>query len=119
MFRKSILASAALLGMAGAARAEALPASDFTGQVPASAGNVVGGGEARLIGGGSNAVIVRTESGPAQPGRAARLFGNGGGAEVYYLEPVPQGARGRDAWLLGGGDNAVIVYGDTLAAPQG
>ncbi len=59
----------------------------------AEAGNVVGGG----------GVL-------AQSGRLARFAGShGDGLLVEYLAPAPAGA-GREAQLVGGGDNAEVVY---------
>jgi hypothetical protein len=118
MIRTSIFATAMLaFGAAatGTAGAQAFHESNAPIQVPAGAGNVVGGGVARLIGGGDNSVVQHETGGQAQAGRAARLGTTGGGhAEVTYLEPIPAGARGRDAMLLGGGDSAVVVYRDAM-----
>jgi len=120
MFRKTMIASTLLIGMAGAARAQEIPGAQATLLVPAEAGNVVGGGAARLIGGGTESVVQREGTSLVQPGRAARLDTTGGGeVELYYIEPVAPGARGRDALLLGGGDNAVVVYFDGRQARQG
>ena len=84
----------------------------------AEAGGVVGGGGATLSGGGDNMVITYSTGGAgagsgvlAQPGRLARFAGGQGegGLQVEYLTPPPADT-GRKAWLLGGGDNAEVVY---------
>ncbi|MDI3307218.1 MAG: hypothetical protein QJR07_08945 [Acetobacteraceae bacterium] len=120
MFRKTMIAATLLVGLAGTAGARETVGANAAAYVPPGAGNVVGGGAAWLIGGGTDSIVQRDTNSPAQPGRAARLAAAGGGeAEVLYIEPVPPGARGRDALLLGGGDNAVIVYSDGRPADQG
>ena len=46
----------------------------------------------------------------AQPGQVARVTGNSGGKmQIEYLTPAPAGP-GREAWLVGGGDNTEVVY---------
>ena len=83
----------------------------------ADAGNVVGGGGATMTGGGDNTVITYSGGGAgggsallSQPGRVASFSGgHGDGLLVQYLTPAPAGA-GREASLLGGGDNAQVVY---------
>jgi hypothetical protein len=76
----------------------------------------VGGGSATVSGGGDNLTITYSTGGagggPAlrsQPGRLARPTGTPSGTGVEYLEPAPSDP-GREAWLLGGGDNAEVVY---------
>ena len=65
----------------------------------AEAGNVVGGGGAS----GGSAL-------PAQPGRLARFSGShGDGQLVEYLSPASANP-GPQARLVGGGDNAEVVY---------
>ena len=101
---------------AGAAHAQA--PLDGTGRVP-DGGSAVGGGGATISGGGDNMTITYSTGGAgggssvlfSQPGRLARFAGgHGDGQLVEYLTPAPAGA-GREAWLLGGGDNAEVVYG--------
>ncbi len=102
MIRTAALASLfALAFAAGAARAD----------------SVVGGGIATLSGGGDNATITYSTGGAggggalrSQPGRLARPTGSPAGTAVEYLEPAPSDP-GREAWLVGGGDNAEVVYG--------
>jgi hypothetical protein len=45
----------------------------------------------------------------AQPGRVARFAGSNDGIQVEYLTPAPSNP-GREAWLVGGGDSAEVVY---------
>ena len=84
----------------------------------AEAGGVVGGGGATLSGGGDNMTITYSTGGAgagsgvlAQTGRLARFAGGHGegGLQVEYLVPAPADT-GRKAWLVGGGDNAEVVY---------
>lgn len=120
MFRHSIYAAILLAGTAGAAGAQSFHEANADIHVPARAGNVVGGGIARLSGGGNDSVVQRETAGQVQTGRAARFGTAGGGeAEITYVEPIPPGAQGRDAMLMGGGEDAVIVYLDTLRARRG
>ena len=79
----------------------------------AEAGNVVGGGGATLSGGGDNMTITYSTGGAggggvtAQAGRSARMDAD----EVEYLPSATAPAdTGREARLVGGGDNAEVVY---------
>jgi uncharacterized membrane protein len=104
----------ALALSAGAAQAQA----PLDGSAAAISGNVVGGGSATITGGGDDRTITYSSGGAgggmtfhAQPPRLARARNNtgGGGVSVEYLEPETA-PPGREAWLLGGGDNAEVVY---------
>ena len=113
MFRNAFFASVIALGAAGAAQAQA---PDTTGLPALSAGNTVGGGAAAIVGGGDNMRIVYSGGGAglggavqAQPPRLARARNGYGGISVEYLEPETAPA-GREAWLVGGGENAHVVY---------
>jgi hypothetical protein len=74
----------------------------------------VGGGGATITGGGDNMVIAYSTGGAgggggpsAQPGRLARVHAG----EVEYLDQTAAGAGlGREAWLVGGGENAEVAY---------
>ena len=113
MVRNALFAALIALGAAGAAQAQA----PRDGSAAALAGNVVGGGVATLSGGGDNATVTYSAGGAgggmafhAQPGRAARCAGTqGDGPQVEYGPPADTNP-GREAWLLGGGDNAEVVY---------
>ena len=114
MVRNALFASLIALGAAGAAQAQA----PRDGSAAALAGNVVGGGVATLSGGGDNATVTYSTGGAgggmtfhSQAGRAARFAGTqGDGPIVEYTAPAATNP-GREAWLLGGGDNAEVVYG--------
>jgi hypothetical protein len=106
MVRSTAFASLALL----AALAAAPPAARADG------GNVVGGGGATLSGGGDDMVIAYSTGGAGgggvltQSGRLARFAStDGDGPLVEYLTAAPAGA-GREARLVGGGEDAQVVY---------
>jgi hypothetical protein len=113
MVRNALFATLIALGAAGAAQAQA----PRDGSAAALAGNVVGGGVATLSGGGDNATVTYSTGGAgggmtfhSQAGRAARFAGTqGDGPVVEYTAPADTNP-GREAWLLGGGDNAEVVY---------
>ena len=84
----------------------------------ARADGVVGAAAATISGGGDDMVITYSAGGAGggsalqtQPGRLARFAsGQGeGGPGLEYLTPAPADP-GREAWLLGGGDNAEVGY---------
>ena len=108
MIRSNALASFAVLA--------ALAAAPLAAR--AEAGNVVGGGGAAISGGGDNMVITYSAGGagaggglPSQSGRVARFAGtDGDGSLVEYLTPAAPADTGREAWMVGGGDNAEVVY---------
>ena len=98
--KRTVLASLFALALAGAAHAD----------------SVVGGGSAIITGGGDNMTITYSTGGSggggvlrSQPGRLARPTGTPTGTGVEYLEPAPSDP-GREAWMVGGGDNAEVVY---------
>jgi hypothetical protein len=107
---RSSTASASLFALALAAAP--LPAQ------AAEPGNVVGGGSATISGGGDDRTITYSAGGAgggsallAQSGRPARFAGtHGDGSLVEYLTPAVPADPGREAWLVGGGDNAEVVY---------
>ena len=84
----------------------------------AEAGNVVGGGGATISGGGDDMVITHSTGGAGagsgvltQPGRPARFAGgHGDGLLVEYLTPAAPTDSGREVRLVGGGENAQVVY---------
>ena len=83
----------------------------------AEAGNVVGGGSATFSGGGDDMRITYSAGGAGggggvltQSGRLAGFAGtDGDGLQVEYLAPAPAGA-GREARLVGGGEDVLVVY---------
>ena len=112
---RSSTAFASVFALAAAAAQAQAPRD---GSAAALDGNVVGGGIATLSGGGDDATITYSAGGAgggmtfhAQPGRAAGFAGtHGDGPVVQYSAPADTNP-GREAWLLGGGDNAEVVYG--------
>ena len=78
----------------------------------------VGGGSATISGGGDDMVITYSTGGAgggkathSQSSRLARFAGShGDGQLVEYLTPAPANP-GPHARLVGGGDNAAVVYG--------
>ena len=114
MKRSTALASLFALALAGGA-AQAQAPLDGAGRMPG--GNVVGGGSATISGGGDDMRITYSTGGAGggggvltQSGRLAGFAGtDGDGLQVEYLAAAPAGA-GREAQLVGGGDNAEVVY---------
>ncbi|MBL6079208.1 hypothetical protein JMJ56_14410 [Belnapia sp. T18] len=99
---------------AGAAQAQA--PLDGTARA-ATGGSLVGGGGATIEGGGDNMTITYSTYGagsgggmPSQPSLFARFVGSlGDGPALEYLTMAPANPS-REAWLVGGGDNAALVY---------
>ena len=115
MTKRTALASLFALALAAAGAAQAQAPLD--GTAAALEGNVVGGGVATITGGGDNATITYSTGGAgggmafhAQPGRAARFAGTQGDGPLVEYGPPADANPGREAWLLGGGDNAEVVY---------
>jgi len=101
---KTILGSLLAIGIAG----------DALGQ---GGGNIVGGGSATLTGGGDNAQITYSLGGaggssasPVQAGRSVTFAGTDGDGPRWSYGAPPDGNPGREAWMIGGGDNAEVVY---------
>ena len=77
----------------------------------------IGGGSATITGGGDDRAITYSAGGAgagmathSQSGRLARFAGShGDGLLVEYLAPAAADT-GREARLVGGGDNAEVVY---------
>ena len=100
MIRTTLTASLFALALAGAAQAY----------------DPVGGGSATIAGGGDNLTITYSAGGAgggmathSQSGRLARFAGNSDGAQVEYLTSAPANP-GPSARLVGGGDNAEVVF---------
>ena len=114
---KRTAAFASLFALALAATGAAQAQAPRDGSAAALEGNVVGGGVATVTGGGDNATVTYSAGGAgggmtfhSQPGRAARFAATqGDGPVVEYAAPADTNP-GREAWLLGGGDNAQVVY---------
>ena len=97
---RTALASLFALALAGAAQAY----------------QPVGGGSATLAGGGDDLTITYSAGGAgggmathSQSGRLARFAGSNDGLQVEYLTSAPANP-GPHARLVGGGDNAEVVY---------
>ncbi len=115
MHRSTAFASLALLGVLAATPVRAQAPMDLAA-TPTQAGNVVGGGSASMSGGADDRTITYSSSGAGggaryeQPGRIGIFGGNSGGSPYWiYAAPAPSGV-GREAWLLGGGDDTQVVY---------
>ena len=100
MIRTAFTASLFALALAGAAQAY----------------EPIGGGSATLSGGGDDMAITYSAGGAgggmtlhAQSGRLARFAGSNDGPQVEYLTPASANP-GPHARLVGGGDNAEVVY---------
>ena len=91
LIRRTIFASLLAIGAAGSVQAQ-------------GAGNVVGGGSATITGGGGGGPVV-------QSGRLVTFAGGDGdgGARWNYGAP-PGGNPGREAWMVGGGEDTQVVY---------
>jgi len=103
--RKTIFAALFAIGVAGSAQAQGI-------------GNVVGGGGATIEGGGDNTQITYSMGGAGggsalvvQPGRLATFAGgDGDGGPRWNYGAPPDGNPGREAWMIGGGDDTQVVY---------
>ncbi len=100
MIRTTLTASLFALALAGAAQAH----------------DPIGGGSATISGGGDDMAITYSTGGAgggmathSQSARLARIAGNSDGAQVEYLTSAPANP-GPSARLVGGGDNAEVVY---------
>ena len=98
--KRTALASLFALALAGAAHAY----------------EPVGGGSATLSGGGDDLAITYSAGGAgggmafhSQSGRLARFTDTNDGLQVEYLTPASANP-GPQARLVGGGDNAEVVY---------
>lgn len=105
LVRRTIFASALAIGAAvGGAQAQGV-------------GNVVGGGVATLTGGGDDQQITYSVGGaggggggPVQSGRLITFAGSDGDGARWDYGSVPDGNPGREAWMLGGGDDTQVLY---------
>jgi len=122
MNRRTTFTSLAILAvLAAPPLAAQAPSGGSPIGLSADAGNVVGGGDATLLGGSDDMAILYSRGGAgggagmAQLGWTARFGHNSGdGLEVEYLGPAPAG-HGREARLIGGGEDIAVVYSSTSA----
>ena len=112
---RKLFASLAILGTLAAMPALAQAPMDGNGFAPRG-GNVIGGGGAGLSGGADDMTITYSGRGAGaggtyeQTGRIGVFAGNTGGNPSFtYSTPAPSGP-GREAWLMGGGEDASVVY---------
>jgi hypothetical protein len=125
MVRITTLASLSILGALVAAPT-LVRAQAPTELAPLSAptGNVVGGGGATLAGGGDDRSITYSNIGAGggaryeQPGRSTTFGGNSGGSPYWtYGEPATLNG-GREAWVVGGGDDLRVTYANPAGRPR-
>jgi hypothetical protein len=92
---------------------------DTSGRIPGG-GAVLGGGlAATIVGGGDDLAVVYGQAGAgggaagrSQAGPLARFAGgDGDGPRIEYALPTTPSRNGREAWLLGGGEDAQVAYG--------
>jgi hypothetical protein len=116
MTRRIALTFLALAGALAAALPAHAQAPTDLNRVPVLQGNVIGGGGASLAGGGDDRTITYSATGAGggaryeQTGRVATFASNSGGSPSWTYGPAPQSAPGREAWLLGGGEDTQVVY---------
>jgi hypothetical protein len=117
--KRTVIATAlALAATLGPAWAQTTLAAERLAGHEVGGGNVVGGGRvATILGGGDDMAILYSTPGAggggagwAQAGRSARFAAtDGDDPQVEYTATAPARA-GREAWLVGGGDEAQVVY---------
>ncbi|MDO9707436.1 hypothetical protein [Paracraurococcus lichenis] len=115
MTRRNAFASLAILGTLMAMPALAQAPMDG-GSLAPRGGNVIGGGGASLSGGADDMTITYSARGAGgggsfeQTGRVGIFAGNTGGNPAFtFSTPAPSGP-GREAWLMGGGEDSQVVY---------
>jgi hypothetical protein len=107
---------------AGAAQAQGTDATGIPGQAPGATGNVVGGRAATMAGGGEDRVIAYSTGGAGgrasleQFGRLTSFAGTDGDGPRWDDAAPAFGGAGREAWLIGGGENARLVYASPATA---
>ena len=112
MTKRIALAALLACGLAGGAAHAQAPS--------APGGSVAGGGlGAALVGGGGDAQVVYGRPGaggaggaaPPRAGGPSRFAGSHGDGPVLERAAPAAAEAGREAWLVGGGDDAQVVYG--------
>ncbi len=115
MARNTTLATLGILGALAMAPAVAQAPLDQTVE-HASGRNVVGGGGASMNGGGVDHVVISNGTGAGggaryeQAGRRATFGGNSGEGPFWTYSEPPALNGGREAWLLGGGEDSQVRY---------
>ena len=120
MARSTTFASLALLAGLAATPALAQAPSDLAYRPAqngaAQNGNVVGGGVASISGGADDMLVTYSRGGAGggasfdRPGRVATFAGNHGDKPFWTYGAPAETSPGREAWMLGGGDDSTVVY---------
>ncbi|TCZ64370.1 hypothetical protein [Roseicella aquatilis] len=117
MARSTTLSAFALLAGLATGPAWAQAPSDLA-RPAILGGNVAGGGIASLAGGGLDRQITYSRRGAGggasfeRPGRIASFAGNSGGSPYWTYGAASEAAPGREAWMVGGGEDIGVVYAD-------
>ena len=115
MARSTTFASLALLAGLAATPALAQAPSDLAYRSTQN-GNVVGGGVASISGGADDMLVTYSRGGAGggasfdRPGRVATFAGNDGDTPSWTYGAPAETSPGREAWMLGGGDDSTVVY---------
>jgi hypothetical protein len=120
MARSTTFASLALLAGLAATPALAQAPSDLayrsTQTGVSQNGNVVGGGVASISGGGDDMLVTYSRGGAGggasfdRPGRVATFAGTDGDKPSWTYGAPAEASPGREAWMLGGGDDSTVAY---------
>ncbi|TDH62213.1 hypothetical protein E2C06_12545 [Dankookia rubra] len=120
MARSTTFASFAFLAGLAAAPALAQAPADLAYRpaqgVNMLGGNVAGGGVATISGGGDDGLITYSRGGAGggasfdRPGRVATFAGNDGDGPAWTYAAPAEASPGRQAWIMGGGDDRTVVY---------
>ena len=88
-------------------------------------GNVVGGGVATVSGGADDRTITYSPGGAGggasfdRPGRLGTFAGNDGENKPRWtFAPSTDSTPGREAWIVGGGDDMTVVYANPAGSPR-
>lgn len=113
---KHIAFAAVVVVTLAADAAQAQAPLDGAGRM-AAGGSLVGGGGATIDGGGGDMTITYSTYGagsgggmPSQPALIARFTGSLGDGPVVEYPTTASANPSCEAWLVGGGDNATLVY---------
>lgn len=120
MARSTAFAALAFLAGFTAGPAWAQAPSDLARPI-ALGGNVAGGGVASFSGGGTDELVTYARGGAGggasfdRPGRIGIFAGNSGGNPSWTFSPATEAVPGREAWMIGGGEDIGVVYADPAA----
>jgi hypothetical protein len=118
MIRNTTFASLGILGaLVAAPTLASAQAPTESVALSAPAGNVIGGGGgATLAGGGDDRSITYSSAGAGggaryeQQGRSATFGGNSGDSPHWTYGETVALTGGREAWMVGGGDDLRVTY---------